>query len=56
MDNLLYVGDKKAKPKSKHASLEISSKEELKMEHIPKKTKTKAISSIESITTKESSI
>ena len=56
MENLLYHGDKKVKPKSEHASPDINSKEELKMEHIPKKTKKKATSSIESVTTKESSI
>ena len=35
----MYHGGKKAKPKSEHASPDIESKEELKMEHIPKKTK-----------------
>ena len=35
----MYHGDKMVKPKSEHSSLDVNSMEELKMEHIPKKTK-----------------
>ena len=42
------------KPKSEHASPDVNSIKELKMEHIPKKTKKKAKLVSESVITKES--
>ena len=53
LENLLYHRDKIVKPKSECASPEVNSMEELKMKHIPKKTKKKAELVSESVITKE---
>ena len=52
----MYHGDKIVKPKSEHASPDVNSMEELKMEHISKKTKKKGELVNESVITKESSV
>ena len=52
---LLYNGDEKEKPKSEHAPPDVNSMQELKMEHIPKKTKKRDELVSESVITKKSS-